>query len=816
MSKITSAEKRQLSALKNNSFFNSCFKKLVLNISLNYEESQYILSSAIIFFRYYNNDKRLKGFFNIAYYIILKYSFIHKQFKPLYDISLQIGFYPISDYLIKNNLLEEVNLHEALINKEIRSIYSKESYIETIEQFNRSKDVFENIKSKDTAYIAPTSFGKSSIIRDVIIQNNFNRIAIIVPTKSLLIQTYNDIRKLNLNYKLILHDEMFNQEERFIGIFTQERAIRLINKNKVSFDMLFIDEAHNLLNNDSRNLILSRLIMLNHKHNNNQRLLYLSPLIFDSSNLKIKNTSEGQIFASTINHNLKTYEVLFVDNLGRLSNYNRFTDDMYHIGEGYGLQEYIVSRSKEKNFIYNFRPINVEKIANEINKGLVKLDKNRNLLKISNVISTEVSADIDLVQYILNGVIYLHGKLPNILKEYLEYNYKRCADLKYIIANSVILEGMNFPIDNLFVTSTYGLNAKGLNNLIGRVNRLNYVFKDSLEKIISDVHFIDSDLFAGSNGKMINKIKLLREHSFVDENKNPLLENYDIENLRLSKASMEIRRIKDETIKVSTDYLLNFIPKNLEESIRKNFIENNIDDFYKDYERVIPLIIKNISAISDRENIIQTIYEVFVKNLESEIKDYELERLSNTQARSYYQYYIDVFQLLGIKDKIRHTLEYFIQKANDKNDTFLFIGGAFGEVVRDSVIYMNREYQQKVYINLKNKTRKELANISLIKIKIEDDFVSFKIKKLIIFLYEFKLITEKTYHLAIYGSSDIELINLTRIGLNPNIARVLKDNDQMQNIQFDGNGNLFSNDLFKKFMSSQSELFKFEVNKYII
>lgn len=72
MSKITSIEKRQLTTLKNNSFFISCFKKLILNTPLNQEEAQYILSSAIIFFRYYDNDKRLKGYFNIAYYIILK------------------------------------------------------------------------------------------------------------------------------------------------------------------------------------------------------------------------------------------------------------------------------------------------------------------------------------------------------------------------------------------------------------------------------------------------------------------------------------------------------------------------------------------------------------------------------------------------------------------------------------------------------------------------------------------------------------------------------------------------------------------------
>mgnify|MGYP003481708951 FL=1 len=65
MSKITSLEKRQLSTLKNNAEFISIFKKLVFNEQLKFEEIQYILTASLIFFRYYNNDKRFKGYFKI-------------------------------------------------------------------------------------------------------------------------------------------------------------------------------------------------------------------------------------------------------------------------------------------------------------------------------------------------------------------------------------------------------------------------------------------------------------------------------------------------------------------------------------------------------------------------------------------------------------------------------------------------------------------------------------------------------------------------------------------------------------------------------
>ena len=814
MSKITSLEKRQLSALKNNKEFNDCFKKLIFNNQLTFEEAQFILSASLIFFRYYNNDQRLRGYFNIAYYIVLKYSLINNDYKPLYDISLQIGFYPISEFILSNNLLDEQNFHESIINYEIRKLYNNSNYIETVEQHNRSKEILEKIKVEDSAYIAPTSFGKSSIIREVIKQNDFSKIAIIVPTKSLITQTYFDIRNLDLNYKLVLHDEMYNGEERFIGVLTQERATRLINNYDVRFDILFIDEAHNILKNNSRNHLLSRFIMLNYKKNPNQRLLYLSPLMNDSKNLKTKFTSEGQIFESSIKHNLKAYDVFYLDKKGRLNLYNRFSDEQYQVDKNIQFNDYIINKAQEKNFIYNYRPRNVEQIAKKLSMSIEILE-NETLNSISVTISNEISEDIDLVDLIKKGIIYLHGKQPTILKEYLEYQYKEIQELKFVIANSVILEGINFPIDTLFITSTYALNVKDLNNLIGRVNRLNYVFNSSLSKLVSEIYFVDSVEFTDKRSDMSNKLSLLREHSFKDENKNPLLDNYNVEELKLPKEELVKQKEKDSKLIKFTEFLINENDTSLESRIKYSFIENNIDDFYWNMESVIPSIIENFKIISNRNDVISTIYEVFILNIENQIKDFEIERLKNEKARNYYKNYIDIVQLFNLREKINSTLKYFEAKAQDKNDSHLFIGSSFGEVINPSPKYRNNEYLQEVYVNLHGKTRQQLANISLVKIKLEEDFVSFKLKKLITFLYDFELITKRAYFLAVYGTDDENIINLTRIGLGPSITRVLKENNQIQNISFDQNGNLISNEVFRTFLANQSELFKFEINKYV-
>ena len=132
-------------------------------------------------------------------------------------------------------------LYENLINQSIYERYRSDSnYIETFEQNNTSKDILSN-EVNDIVYVAPTSYGKSSLVKDIIKKFKYDKIGIIVPTKSLLTQTYNDIKRLGLNYKLILHDEMYSEEyDRFIGILTQERATRLLSKHPIHFDLMVL------------------------------------------------------------------------------------------------------------------------------------------------------------------------------------------------------------------------------------------------------------------------------------------------------------------------------------------------------------------------------------------------------------------------------------------------------------------------------------------------------------------------------------------------------------------------------------------------
>jgi len=488
--------KLNLTKLGKTEIFQNVFEKLTVNNTLSYSEKSYILAAAILFMRHYEKDKRYKTYADIAYYIILKYSNHYRDYIPLFDFSVNFGFFPIVKSLIEEELYSEDNLIDYLINLRLEEFRNPNEYTETLEQNIQSRNFIEDSTS-EKAYLAPTSFGKSSIIINYIENdNNTNsKIAIIVPTKSLLMQTYQMIRNANLGKRIIIHDEMYNDEESFIAVFTQERALRLINRKKIVFDILIIDEAHNLLKGDSgnRQILLSRLIARNLNNNPSQKVIYLSPLVDNISNLRV--SSEQQISSHKIHFNIKEPEIYELTFSNLRYQYNRFVNQFYLLeSEVPNKYNYILTKSLSKNFIYETSPRKIEAFAKEFSKHLSVIENDDQINNLLQVLKKEVHKDFFGINYLKNGVIYLHGKLPDIIKEYLESKFKEIKSIKWLVANTVILEGINLPIDSLFILSTRKLNGKELINLIGRINRLNNIFNTdelNLDKLLPKVHFIN-------------------------------------------------------------------------------------------------------------------------------------------------------------------------------------------------------------------------------------------------------------------------------------------------------------------------------------
>ena len=223
------SEKIQFTALSKNNEFNLIIEKLTINNSLTEKEQSFILTVALMLLKFYTDDNRLRGYREFAYYIILKYSIIYQDYQPLYDYAINMGLYPVASLIIKefDNSSVAISITSELSNIWSRVLYSdKENNVLTGEQKHLEENIINYITDNDTdvAYVAPTSYGKSKLITSIIEHKKSSKIGIIVPSKSLLTQTYKLIKEANLPYKILLHDEMYDSEDKFIAIFTQERA----------------------------------------------------------------------------------------------------------------------------------------------------------------------------------------------------------------------------------------------------------------------------------------------------------------------------------------------------------------------------------------------------------------------------------------------------------------------------------------------------------------------------------------------------------------------------------------------------------------
>lgn len=791
--------------------YNAAMKKLtVAPTQLDENEKTFLLTVAIILLRKYEKDNRLTSFVELAYSIILKYSLSFNDFAPLYDFSVNIGYYPIAQAITDFEQIQIDNIASAIIPTLIDDDYKRESIIETYGQ-KYTRDQILSSTSKDICYIAPTSFGKSSIILEHIATHweTLKRVAVIVPTKSLLMQSYRAIRRKEFDAKIIIHDEMYNSEERFIAVLTQERALRLLDKHDIFFDCLYIDEAHRLLERDSRSILLSRLIRLNRQRNEETEVIYLSPLVTDTNNLKTDESQE--IFEQRIRFNIKEPELYEYCTDGTVQKYNRFIDTFFPIGHSETMFSYILQNATEKSFCYLYAPRKIEQFAEEFSQSITTVQDSPELKEVIKNLKEYVHDEFYAIEYIKKGIIYLHGKMPDNVKEYLEYKYSQIPELQFIIANKVILEGINLPISSLFVLNGTNLYGKDLTNLIGRVNRLNLVFSQppKLGLLMPQVHFVNSEEYNRRRGNFENKIRLLRSSVFADNVKNPTLENFDIENKENKDNVDKCKEI------VENESIFFAVAEDPIQELKRQMISLGMNTIYTISDELCQTILEKINRIKDRPELheshfLERLRYLFIRHCDSNIIDNEFARLKNDKAIAYYKMFFKN-RKQSLKENIAREVAYF-QRRIAEGDCLMYIGESYGE---RAYVTTGREAYHNVYIDLSGKSSRQLANIAIVKQKIEEDFVSFKLRMFFQLMLDYSILSEDEYYEILYGTTDRKKIYLVKTGLTINLINRLEKDNQLQNITFDRNGNLVTNTLFDAYLKGADDFYRFELSRFL-
>lgn len=377
---------------------------------------------------------------------------------------------------VLNDIYNDIKVNESVLSFTDLDIYSRNStnFFQKISKSFRQSVLYEDIiltneqekclqlLNKGNLFIsAPTSFGKTFIALEFIARNisNMNNIVFVVPTIALM----NELREkcyksFGKTFILITSDSELNQyynvPKKIIIVVPERISTKSFQQylNEKQIDLLVYDEIYklnsNILSNGlNNNGNTSRLIKMNYIYKyllkRSDKILLLGPFIksvsFERSKIKIEK---------------------FITNLNVVYNemiYDPNYDDFF-------------CKDNEKRFVYFSTPKRIEDF----------LSKNTSVLEYSNCdneivewISENIHPDWYYVNYIKQGIGIHHGKTPIFLRKYIENEYGHPKGrIHTIFCTSTLVEGINTPTNNLVIVDA-PRNAFELNNLIGRVGRLN-------------------------------------------------------------------------------------------------------------------------------------------------------------------------------------------------------------------------------------------------------------------------------------------------------------------------------------------------------
>lgn len=434
---------------------------------------------------------------NIAINVLNNWQYIDVETKPIWaDIIETLGFYP---YLNMSHISEHFrNLPGKLRNgrhysAELQGKYFHEGQLELLSILKGDKNLIVS---------APTSFGKSLLIEEIIASKRCSNIVIIQPTLALLDETRRKLLKYSESYKLIVRTSQEPSVEKGnIFLFTAERVNEYPEFPKIDF--LVIDEFYKLSGNrdDERSASLNNAFHFILK-SFNPRFYLLGP--------NIDGISEG----FTEKYNAEFYKTDF--SLVGSKQVNIYEN---HIGE-FGnrgkkkqvkenrLFELLYELKEEQTIIYCSSPNRVRYLAKEFSNYLNEQNYPKAIseeIPLIEWINNNIDVGWSLKDFLLNNIGIHDGALQKHITTTVIDSFNQ-GELSWLFCTSTIIEGVNTSAKNIvYYDEMKGPNAVDFfdySNIKGRAGRMmehyigtiyNFNPPPSNESIIIDIPFFEQN-----------------------------------------------------------------------------------------------------------------------------------------------------------------------------------------------------------------------------------------------------------------------------------------------------------------------------------
>ena len=708
---------------------------------------------------------------------------------PLYEIAVNKGLYPVSKFIeqhyiddSKRNFFTEWNdaFTEQYVSGEVcRS-----------EQQNSLVHFFESKKDDTVSVIAPTSYGKSELILSAVKEYAGKKICVLTPTKALLIQTKKRVQQISKGIfpKIVVHPEMYNpNDSSCLAVLTQERLLRIFKKDpQLSFDCIIVDEAHEMLEDDSRSRTLANVIIVAQKRNPEVAFKFLTPFLADSTNLKARYTTYD-IEGFKVSEYIKTEKYFLCDlrNHTGLKLYDQFLNKYLPISDNrnLGFEEDIVKAySAGKNIVYLNKPMDIEKFALALADVLPEVDSELIQTACDNI-SEYLQPQYNLLTCLRKGIIYHHGSVPDAIRIYIEDLYKKYDAVRYVITSSTLLSGVNLPAERMFILDNKrgrsNLSHDSFKNLVGRVCRFSEIFNDetgNLHRLEPQIYLVFGKYFAQN----ANCERFLRNVAKVEQNYKDAVDNVLLSEAKITADNEEKLRQASEFIENYENGVVEDYQERYTSTVAgKACIMNGITEFDVFAHEVT--IQQQVDAyqgeslkISDSNTLLETINELFIQHLPDNGTE-SLERLTNKEARNFYSMMFEWrVENKSYAEMISLFVGYWHQLYKKDRNVMVYVG-KWGDVKRPGSNVAR-------YTKIVGKNRTQLVNLAIVRIKEEQDFIDNTLTKYVEVLHDLDLIEDGFYAQIKYGTDDERTICLIKNGLSLSSAMLLikKYGDHLQ------------------------------------
>lgn len=494
-------------------------EKLKENTSLDFNEFKHLLELTFSLLNSNDDDS-----YNIGLYSICHIG----EFLPEDTFLLQL----LNDCIISSRifLYKEMLPKNDLIKDSFFDSYAKEFYtldsgtVLTKDQKKLFKLFNEN---KRLIVSAPTSFGKSRIIEEIIIHNYYDNIAIILPTIALLSETYirfnaNSIIKENYNLinSLGLADTI-NKHNRNIFILTPEKMDMLLDERPdLKIDFFVMDEIYKIQDDEDRKSVFSNCL---YRLSKMETHFYLIGPYFDdfSPNFRKKTNSFFEKFNSEIVQK-DTYNIF---DTSEGSTYTLDGKNIKKLKDPKKNLRNILLNIDGQTLIYNYRKDYVENLTNDV----LKIINNKALNVDSDLIdyiSENISSEWSLVKALKKGVAFHHGAVPRYIQTEIIDSFNN-REIDIIVCTTTITEGVNTSAKNVILYSNVlgkkdkpltGFEVKNIKgragrfrvHFIGRVFYFQETFENDKDVILVD--YYDKDELSSEEVIQIDKEDLKDEN----------------------------------------------------------------------------------------------------------------------------------------------------------------------------------------------------------------------------------------------------------------------------------------------------------------